>query len=467
MFTPTTPVRQQPPHMGTASQWTGTTIRPTSSFSRDVFASPISPSAGRSLIPNAKPAIPSLGNDETARALTQTTHLYAKDAQGLRKYQTDFAAWQTGNKDVLTFPFTPGTLPPGSRECYRCGLRDPPHGAGSCAVPLPLPIIESNIRRWVHSVVFPPRQMGAVPINAIFGELDANEPIDFGEQEENEEQGNGGEHTLDHSARRRREVFTRDTNSEIRFVLGQPSNTRVLEYRAPLPSAILSIGSDPDTAVEPFYQRIRLANDNGSTVRLTAQIDNGAMRNCISAERWTQYGQCLGRLAQSKTVLKVASGERITPKGRWWGQVSVGGVTTGAWFEVFQGGGAFDVILGKPWLHSVRAIHNYGNDEIRITAAGRETTLQNEPKDIPHDAQPPRPPPEQPLPPPTRTAPKRTHHNGNDMKEQSSATREDDMVNDELTRVLQIQSSRRGAETRYAKQRQMRRNGGQGEEKQS
>ncbi|CAK5276260.1 unnamed protein product [Mycena citricolor] len=160
MAMPTTPVRQLPPHMTGTSQWTGTTVRPSSAFGRDIFASPISPSAGRGPIQSAKPTTPPLGNEETARALTQTAHLYNKDAQSLRKYQIDFAAWQNGNQDVRVFPFSPGTLPPGSRECYRCGLRDPPHGAGSCAAPLPVPTVESNIRRWVHSVIYPLAKRG-------------------------------------------------------------------------------------------------------------------------------------------------------------------------------------------------------------------------------------------------------------------------------------------------------------------
>ncbi|KAJ6615691.1 hypothetical protein B0H10DRAFT_2220174 [Mycena sp. CBHHK59/15] len=49
------------------------------------------------------------------------------------------------------------------------------------------------------------------------------------------------------------------------------------------------------------------------------------------------------------------------------------------WFDVFDCRGAFDVILGKPWLHSVRAIHNYENDEIQIRTEDEEAILQNEP----------------------------------------------------------------------------------------
>ncbi|KAF8144043.1 hypothetical protein K438DRAFT_1462986, partial [Mycena galopus ATCC 62051] len=63
--------------------------------------------------------------------------------------------------------------------------------------------------------------------------------------------------------------------------------------------------------------------------------------------------------------------------GRWWGEVSVGGVSATAWFEIFECGGAFDVLLGKPWLHSVRASHDYDMDRIRICSRGKETVLSN------------------------------------------------------------------------------------------
>ncbi|KAF8184288.1 hypothetical protein K438DRAFT_1435233, partial [Mycena galopus ATCC 62051] len=63
--------------------------------------------------------------------------------------------------------------------------------------------------------------------------------------------------------------------------------------------------------------------------------------------------------------------------GRWWGEVAVGGVSACAWFEIFECGGAFDVLLGKPWLHTVRASHNYVTDELRICSQGRETVLCN------------------------------------------------------------------------------------------
>ncbi|KAJ6610726.1 hypothetical protein B0H10DRAFT_1666559, partial [Mycena sp. CBHHK59/15] len=127
----------------------------------------------------------------------------------------------------------------------------------------------------------------------------------------------------------------------------------------------------------PFIQCAQLVGPNGGIVHVTAQVDNGAMANCISLERWSTYGHCLSPLGPSTQALGVANGGRVWPEGRWYGAVAVGGVQAMGWFEVFQSNGAFDVILGKPWLHSVRAIHSYETDEISINAAGQRAILKN------------------------------------------------------------------------------------------
>ncbi|KAF8145947.1 hypothetical protein K438DRAFT_1478068, partial [Mycena galopus ATCC 62051] len=60
---------------------------------------------------------------------------------------------------------------------------------------------------------------------------------------------------------------------------------------------------------------------------------------------------------------------------QWWGEVSVGGVSACAWFEIFKYSIAFNVLLGKPWLPTVRISHNYVADKLRICSQGRETVL--------------------------------------------------------------------------------------------
>ncbi|KAJ7790601.1 hypothetical protein B0H14DRAFT_3501451 [Mycena olivaceomarginata] len=94
-------------------------------------------------------------------------------------------------------------------------------------------------------------------------------------------------------------------------------------------------------------------------VRLTAQVDNGALRNCMSLARWKH---------QRPQVLA----------GRWWGEVSVGSVSAFASFEIFEWDGAFDILLGKPWLHSVRATQlRDGRDPYQVERGARP---YNEPR---------------------------------------------------------------------------------------
>lgn len=56
----------------------------------------------------------------------------------------------------------------------------------------------------------------------------------------------------------------------------------------------------------------------------------------------------------------------------------VGGTSAMATFKVFDCGGAFDVMLGKPWLHEVCATHNYFTDTDTIRTGLKKEELTNE-----------------------------------------------------------------------------------------
>lgn len=101
------------------------------------------------------------------------------------------------------------------------------------------------------------------------------------------------------------------------------------------------------------------------------------MRNCISKKRWEHYGHCLTPLEPSKTWIKVANGSRIAPLGCWTGTVKVGKVSAPSSFEIFDCGNDFDVILGKPWLKAVKAIHDYSTDKITISHNGKSDIIPN------------------------------------------------------------------------------------------
>ncbi|KAJ7845862.1 hypothetical protein B0H14DRAFT_3454782 [Mycena olivaceomarginata] len=190
---PTTPYATPAPAYPPRTPWNthtddpfgGSTIRPQNNFAKNLLATPASPSAGRS-----RPA--SLSGDPTrdvdiARQLSQGARMYPTDTMGTQWYKTDFEA----------FPFSPGTVPPGSRECYRCGLlTDPPHyGVGPCrdySHPQ-VPTRELNIRSIVGQIIHPPRQRSAgisqiseVPYD-LFGGLDPDQPLYEAQSENGEE----------------------------------------------------------------------------------------------------------------------------------------------------------------------------------------------------------------------------------------------------------------------------------------
>jgi hypothetical protein len=57
-------------------------------------------------------------------------------------------------------------------------------------------------------------------------------------------------------------------------------------------------------------------------------------------------------------------------KGTWKGEVTIVGVNMQGEFEVFDSGGGWKFLLGKPMLQSFKAIHEYETDIVHITGNG-------------------------------------------------------------------------------------------------
>jgi hypothetical protein len=148
----------------------------------------------------------------------------------------------------------------------------------------------------------------------------------------------------------------------------------VAPYTDPIRYKVLTMTTEEDgERSKPFMQRVQLAGN--ATIRATAQVDDGAMVNCLSKAKWKAYNICLGALLPSTTVIGVANNQRIPSMGKWRGTIRVGGVETESTFEVFECQGAFEVILGKPWLRQVKATHEYETDTIRIPTADHDQTI--------------------------------------------------------------------------------------------
>ena len=145
-------------------------------------------------------------------------------------------------------------------------------------------------------------------------------------------------------------------------------------YNVPTSERILQMVEPKSNILKPkpFLQRIQLKGKSGTIIRTTGQIDNGAMRNCISLRRWERYGHCLDALIKSNTVISVANAAEIVSIGSWTGTVQVGGTGAPSCFEIFDRKNTFNVILGKPWLKAICAQHDYITDNITIGVDGKQ-----------------------------------------------------------------------------------------------
>ncbi|GLB45131.1 hypothetical protein LshimejAT787_2000360 [Lyophyllum shimeji] len=260
------------------------------------------------------------GNEELAKRAVELSVVYQLTQEGIELYNRILAACESQHApahevDFITppYPLTPGTVNIGSKECFKCGQKG--HISRDCVV---------DAARQVNQLVHFPWDVSSV---------ENNTPL-------------------------------------------------VLAYDVPILETLLQLSSsnikNPEKS-QPFLQRIRLIGPNETMVRATGQVDDGVMRNCISKCRWLSYSHCLGveSLTPSHTRIGVANGAEAPSMGKWTGTVKVGGTELRSTFEVFDCGNAFDVILGKPWLRQMRAVHDYETDLILLCGPKSDETIAN------------------------------------------------------------------------------------------
>jgi hypothetical protein len=74
----------------------------------------------------------------------------------------------------------------------------------------------------------------------------------------------------------------------------------------------------------------------------------------------------------------MANGTIISSKATWKGEVIIEGIKTRGEFEVFDSGGGWKFLLGKPLLQAFKAVHEYKTDTVCITGDGGAATIHNQ-----------------------------------------------------------------------------------------
>ena len=128
----------------------------------------------------------------------------------------------------------------------------------------------------------------------------------------------------------------------------------------------------------PFIHIIKFEGPQGEVVRIRGLFDGGALVNVMCSTVFDKVKKRLRSGVTSKLKLRMANGSIIPSEVHWEGYVNLGGVRAKIAFEVFDSGGNWAFLFGKPSLEALNAIHDYGNDTVFITGIGGSTTMRNQ-----------------------------------------------------------------------------------------
>lgn len=135
----------------------------------------------------------------------------------------------------------------------------------------------------------------------------------------------------------------------------------------------------------PFVNNVTIKNDNGELVRIRALFNDGAMVNAMCTTVFETVKHRLRGWTHSSQTLRMANGSVIPATAQWTGTVRIGTVEVQTTFIVFNSGGGWAFLVGKPMLQMLRAVHDYSKDQLTITDGNNATTLTNRYYDMVHE----------------------------------------------------------------------------------
>lgn len=141
---------------------------------------------------------------------------------------------------------------------------------------------------------------------------------------------------------------------------------------------LYAVGHDPEHAVQPFIHRLGIEAVNGQAIEVQANFDDGALANAMSITKFNSIKQYLKHYKESQRWLRMADGSLVKPLAMWEGEMEIGGIRVHGSFEVFDSGGNWDFLLGKPLLTALHVVHEYTHDTVTISEGGRTAVLKNQ-----------------------------------------------------------------------------------------
>jgi intracellular sulfur oxidation DsrE/DsrF family protein len=131
-----------------------------------------------------------------------------------------------------------------------------------------------------------------------------------------------------------------------------------------------------NTGVEvPFQNTLHLLGPQGEIVRVAALFDGCAMVSAMCVTVFEKVRHRLGEWRPSDKQLRMGNGAIIPSLAVWKGEMRLGEVTVKGEFEVFDSGGSWAFLLGKPLLRTFRATQAYETDTVSICGIDNKKVL--------------------------------------------------------------------------------------------
>ena len=142
-------------------------------------------------------------------------------------------------------------------------------------------------------------------------------------------------------------------------------------------SSIVDVYSVGPRKCEPFTMKIRLVGKESIPVEVKGLVDDGAMVAAMDTEVFHRLREALDGIKPSSKRLRMANGAVVHSQACWEGTIIVGDVKATGEFEVFDSGGGWDFLFGKPLLRAFKALHDYECDTITVKGPCVQSLLAN------------------------------------------------------------------------------------------
>jgi hypothetical protein len=161
--------------------------------------------------------------------------------------------------------------------------------------------------------------------------------------------------------------FTKSTTSDVSTIEPEIQNFN-----------LYATGHNSKQSTRPFIHQLNINSGIGGAINVWATFDDGALTNALSTTKFDTIKHRLGCCKPSHRWLRMADGCLVKPKAVWEGKMEIEGVQVFGSFEVFDSGGNWEFLLGKPLLTALHATHEYTGDTIAIKNNGVSALLRSQ-----------------------------------------------------------------------------------------